>query len=113
MGTIIRLMRSVTRKGRRMNKAESYGIFFYKRAFWPPFHITYGEPVIAGTSAVVLNDIYRAKTGEAVDLIRDGDIVHKYRLLSKFNSPGSDHFVSPLKFELLYVGSHIERSEAA
>ncbi len=81
-------------------KAKRSGFPFKLTEFWPPFYTCFSGK--AHNDAKVLNDIYEAKIGEATPIFEKDGVTHLYIVRRITRSPGSDHIVSPLKFDLTY-----------
>lgn len=68
--------------------------------FWQPSYRQYGEPVYEGYEIRGFSE--PASVGDYVGLLQDGDTVHVYEVTEKSHGGGSDHIVSPYRYNFVY-----------
>jgi hypothetical protein len=83
-------------------KASRAGVPFQVKRLWPPYHITFGNPVPGFSGNVELIEPYGKYTGDIVPLFRTPSGTHYYTITADWRSPGDDHIVSPRQFDLEY-----------
>lgn len=68
--------------------------------FWQPSYRQYGDGVYEGYEVRGFSE--PASVGDRVGLLQDGNSVHIYEVTQRSHGGGSDHIVSPYRYDLRY-----------
>jgi hypothetical protein len=71
--------------------------------FWQPSYRQYGDGTYEGYKVRGFRE--PASVGDFVGLLQDKDVVHVYEVTKRSHGGGSDHIVSPYRYDFVYHGA--------
>lgn len=91
-------------------EASEYGVPYRDREFWPAFRCFDKTDVSPGVrhhiiSTMICPKLYASKVGDIVPVFEGVGKLFMYRVNGFSWASGSDHIVSPRKFDITFVGT--------